>query len=168
MTPPGTRASAAPGDTSGPFGGMGSLATVGGSLALVLGLFLIMAWILRRAVPGTVQALPGDVMDVLGRAPLTGRQQVHLVRIGNKLILVSVTPEGAETLTEITDAQEVDRLAGLCREAHPGSATNAFRHVFGQLARQRTESGAMIDDGELDLSGMNILQAEQRGAGERR
>ena len=54
-----------------------------------------------------------------GRAPLAGRQHVHLLRCGSKLLLVSVTPGGAETLTEVTDPAEVDRLAGLCRQAHP-------------------------------------------------
>ena len=168
MPPPGTRNSAPTGKSSGQFGGVAPLVTAGGSLALVLGLFLIMAWIMRRTVPGAVQALPGEVVEVLGRAPLAGRQQVHLIRCGSKLILVSVTPEGAETLTEITDAEEVDRLAGLCRETHPGSATSAFRHVFGQLAGQRTDSGMMVDSGELDLSGMGIVQSAARGAGEHR
>ena len=165
LPPPGTRNSAPAGKSSGRLGGLASLVTVGGSLALVLGLFMIMAWILRRTIPGTVQALPGEVVEVLGRAPLAGRQQVHLVRCGSKLILVSVTPEGAETLTEITDAEEVDRLAGLCRETHPGSATSAFRHVFGQLARQRTDSEMVVDSGELNLSGMGIVQSAPRGSG---
>jgi flagellar biogenesis protein FliO len=165
MPPPGTRNSAPAGESSGRFGGIVSLMTVGGSLALVLGLFMILAWIMRRTVPGAVQALPGEVVEVLGRAPLAGRQQVHLIRCGSKLILVSVTPEGAETLTEITDPEEVDRLSGLCRETHPGSATNAFRHVFGQLAPQPTGSGMMVDSGELDLSGMGIVQSADRGAG---
>ena len=167
MPPPsGTRNSAPAGKSSGRFGGIASLVTAGGSLALVLGLFMIMAWIMRRTVPGAVQALPGEVVEVLGRAPLAGRQQVHLVRCGSKLLLVSVTPEGAETLTEITDAEEVDRLAGLCRETHPGSATSAFRHVFGQLAPQRTDSEMAADSGELDLSGMGFVQSADRGAGE--
>ena len=166
MPPPGSRDSAPAGESSGRLGGIASLVTVGGSLALVLGLFMIMAWIMRRTVPGAVQALPGEVVEVLGRAPLAGRQQVHLIRCGSKLILVSVTPEGAETLTEITDAEEVDRLAGLCRETHPGSASSAFRHVFGQLAGQRTGSEMVVDSGELDLSGMGFVQSAGRGAGE--
>ena len=165
MPPPGTRNSTPAGESDGRFGGIVSLLTASGSLALVLGLFMIMAWIMRRAVPGAVRALPGDVVQVLGRAPLAGRQQVYLVRCGSKLILVSVTPEGAETLTEITDAEEVDRLAGLCRETHPGSATNTFRHVFGQLAGQRTDSAMMVDGGELDLSGMSMVQSAPRGVG---
>jgi len=72
---------------------------------------------------------------------MAGRQQVYLLRCGKKLILVSVTPAGAETLTEITEEMEVDRLAGLCQQARPNSATAAFRHVFGQLAGQRNVDG---------------------------
>ena len=46
---------------------------------------------------------------------------------------------GVETLTEITEPEEVDRLAGICRQAHPDSTTAAFRQVFQQFAGQRTE-----------------------------
>ena len=95
------------------------MATVGGSLAVVLGLFLLVAWVMRKASPRSSSALPGEVFEVLGRAPLAGRQQVHLLRCGSKLLLVSITPAATETLTEVTDPVEVDRLAGLCRQAHP-------------------------------------------------
>ena len=89
---------------------------------------------------------------MLGRASLATRQQVHLVRCGSKLLLVSVTPTGVETLTEITDPEEVDQLAGLCRGAQPGSATAVFRHVFQQFGREPTSRGLMEgthDDLEL-------------------
>jgi flagellar biogenesis protein FliO len=114
--------------------GLPSLATTAGSLAVVLGLFFALVWMMRRASPKGSVLLPGEVVEVLGRAPLAGRQQMHLLRCGNKLLLVSVTPAGAETLTEVTDPLEVDRLAGLCRQAHPQSATAAFRQVFQQFA----------------------------------
>ncbi len=110
-----------------------SLTPMAGGLAFVLGLFLAAAWILRRAAPKSATLLPTEVVEVLGRAPLAGRQQMHLLRCGNKLLLVSVTPTGAETLTEVTDPVEVDRLSGLCRQAHPQSATATFRHVFQKL-----------------------------------
>jgi flagellar biogenesis protein FliO len=121
-------------------GSLGSLVPVAGSLALVVGLFLLVAWGMRRAAPASLVALPGEVFEVLGRAPLAGRQQVHLLRCGNKLILVSTTDAGAETLAEITDPPEVDRLAGLCRQAQPGSATATFRHVLQQLAPRNPDS----------------------------
>jgi len=121
------------GDASKPPGGLTALLTMGGSLVLVLGLFFIVTWLLRRTSSKGSALLPGEVVEVLGRAPLAGRQQMHLLRCGNKLLLVSVTPTGAETLTEVTDPLEVDRLAGLCRQAQPHSATATFRRVFQQL-----------------------------------
>jgi flagellar biogenesis protein FliO len=121
--------------------GLGSVATVISSLAIVLGLFFVTAWFLRRAAPGGLATLPGDVFEVLGRAQLNSRQQVQLLRCGAKLLLVCVTPDGAETLTEIDDPDEVTRLAGLCKASHAGSATAAFRQVLHQIAGQPTEPG---------------------------
>lgn len=112
---------------------------VGGSLAVVLGIFFLVAWGMRRATPAGSTRLPSEVLEVLGRAPLAQRQQVSLVRCGKKLLLISTTPTGVETLTEITDPLEVDRLAGICRQGHPGSATTAFRQVLGQMANNRSE-----------------------------
>ena len=120
-------------------GELPSLTTVAGSLAAVLGIFFLVAWGMRRATPAGSTLLPGEVLEVLGRAPLAQRQQVSLVRCGKKLLLISTTPTGAETLTEITDPLEVDRLAGICRQGHPGSATTAFRQVFQQMGSGRSE-----------------------------
>jgi flagellar biogenesis protein FliO len=113
-----------------------SLTTMLASLAMVVGLFLLAAWLLRKSLPSSGRMLPPDVVEVLGRVSLAPRQPAELVRIGQKLILVSISSAGVRTLTEITDPAEVDRLAGLCRQAHPQSSTAAFRHVFQQFARQ--------------------------------
>jgi flagellar biogenesis protein FliO len=115
----------------------GSLLSGLGSLALVLGLFFITAWALRRAVPGACSALPAEVIEVLGRTTLAGRQQAYLLRCGNKLLLVHLAAGCAETLTEITDPMEVDRLAGLCRQAHPHSASLSFRQILDQFGREK-------------------------------
>jgi flagellar biogenesis protein FliO len=117
----------------------GPLLTTFGSLALVLCLFFALAWILRRGTPHSLALLPGEVVEILGRAPLPGRHQMHLVRCGQKLLLVAVSAGGADTLTEITDPLEVDRLCGLCREHHPKSATATFRGIMQQLGRESAE-----------------------------
>jgi len=124
-------------------GGLPSVVTAGGSLAMVLGVFFLTAWAMRRARPAGMSMLPGEVFEVLGRAPMANRQQVHLLRCGSKLLLVCVTPTGTETLTEIVDPIEVDRLAGLCRQTHSGSTTEAFRQVLGQFAPQQPDSGSL-------------------------
>lgn len=118
---------------------LSAMITVGGSLTIVLGLFFVVAWAMRKAAPRGSLLLPKEVFDILGRAPLGARQQVQLLRCGNKLLLVSITPNGTETLTEVTDPLEVDRIAGICQQAHPKSATTAFRQVFQQLAPKSGE-----------------------------
>ena len=82
------------------------------------------------------QAFDRDAVEVFGRAPLAKGQFMHLLRVGNKLLLVSVSNAGVEPLTEITDPIEVDRLAGLCKQSHPHSSTTAFRQVFQQFGNQ--------------------------------
>jgi flagellar protein FliO/FliZ len=126
--------------------GLPSMVTLAGSLGVVLGIFLLMAWLMRRVVPQGLTRIPNEAFEVLGRAPLAGRQNVHLLRCGNKLLLVSITPAGAETLTEITDPGEVDRLAGICRQAGPQSSTAAFRRIFEQLAPKRPSRGFLSRD----------------------
>ena len=75
-------------------GGIDAIATVGGSLAVVLGIFFLVVWLLRRASPDGLGALPGEAFEVLGRAALANRQQAQLLRCGNKLLLVCVTRHG--------------------------------------------------------------------------
>ncbi len=120
-----------------------TLLTTAGSLALVLCLFFAAAWVLRRGTPHSPRLLPSEVFETLGRAPLPGRHQMHLIRCGHKLLLVSVSAAGADTLTEITDPLEVDRLCGLCRENHPGSSTATFRSMLNSFGGETaTERGS--------------------------
>jgi flagellar biogenesis protein FliO len=114
---------------------------IGSALAVVVGLFLMFAWLLRRGARNTGKPLPADVVRVLGRAPLATRQFADLLRVGNKLVLVALTPAGPTTLTEVTDPVEVDRLVGLCQQSDPHSTTKAFEQVFRQLARDPAPTG---------------------------
>ena len=92
------------------------------------------------------RVLPEEVVSVLGRVPLAARQFAELVRVGNKLVLVSITPTGAEPLTEITDPAEIDRLVGLCRQRTKGSSTDEFDQVFRQLAEETAPAGFLGDE----------------------
>jgi flagellar biogenesis protein FliO len=113
-----------------------SLITVGGSLCVVLSLFFGVAWITRRGLPKQLGKLPGEVIEVLGKAPLVKGQDLQLVRVGTKLLLICVTPTGCETLTEITDDAEVERLAAVCRRSNPSSMTAAFNDVLTGIGRE--------------------------------
>jgi flagellar biogenesis protein FliO len=133
------------------------LFTLLGSLAVVIALFLAAAWLLRRTTGGNLPTLPKDVVEVLGRVPLASRQQVHLLRVGHKLLLVAVSQAGMETLTEITEGAEVDRLAGLCQQTRSDSATSVFRNVLHQVGVQ-TASRRRVPTDELRLANLSVPQ----------
>jgi flagellar biogenesis protein FliO len=115
--------------------------TTGAALAVVLGVFLLFAALVRKGAKKSNSLLPEEVVSVLGRVPLATRQFAELVRVGNKIVLISVTPGGAEPLTEITDPAEIDRLVGLCRSRTKGSSTDEFDQIFRKLADESVPSG---------------------------
>lgn len=112
-----------------------AVTTVVTSLSVVLGLFALVVWFTRRVNSRGNSNLPGDVIETLGRAPLNARQEMHLVRVGNKLLLLSVTATSAETLTEITDPVEIERLSNVCRRNKSGRISESFRDVLNQLTQ---------------------------------
>jgi flagellar biogenesis protein FliO len=122
--------------TSKPIDATSSMITVGTSLAVVLGLFFVLTYFFRRNLPKSVQAPPGEVLEVLGRAPLPGKQQLQVVRFGSKLVLLSVTADGVEAVSEITAPDEVQELTALCRRESPGSSAHAFQEILTQMGRE--------------------------------
>jgi flagellar biogenesis protein FliO len=116
--------------------GWPSIGNVAGSLGIVVGVFLAVVWGMRRMAPKGAGQLPKEAFEVLGRAPLVGRRQAQLIRCGPKLLLVSVAADEVETLTEITEPAEVDRLAGLCMASHSTSASAAFRGILDHFAKE--------------------------------
>ncbi len=126
-----------------------ALATTGAALGVVVGVLLLSVWCLRKAAPRGCRPLPNDVVMLLGQVRLSGKQTAQLMKIGSKLVLVSVTPEGAKPITEITDPDEVSRVLGMCEQANPNGATAAFQEIFEQLTREPAHGGLVGDEPSL-------------------
>lgn len=124
---------------SGAASGFGTMLA---ALGVVLGLFLAAVALLRRGMPKPAKLLPKEAVEVLGRIPLPGRCQGHLIRVGNKIALVGFNGGHGESLVEITDPVEVDRLAGLCVQDDPHSATTSFRGIVDQFFKEKTPAAA--------------------------
>lgn len=105
------------------------------SLLIVMALMLGAAWCYRKANPQAASTIPKLVVSVLGRTPLAPRQNLVLIRFGQKLVLVSNLQGEVRTISEIEDPFEVDRLAGLCESAQAGSVSASFRTVLNNLGR---------------------------------
>jgi len=91
--------------------GSGWLQTAG-ALALVIALIFLARFALRRLAPSAGRTAAGGKIEVLARTNLSPRQQLCLVRMGRRLLLVGSGPEGMRTLAEITDPAEVADLLG--------------------------------------------------------
>jgi flagellar biogenesis protein FliO len=147
-----------------------SFGTMLGSLAIVLGLFVVTIKLLRRGMPGAKQKLGREVVEVLGQTPLAPRQTLQVIRFGNKILLVAMSPDGCDTLTEITDPLEVDRLAGMCQQAQSNSSTKTFGDMFRQVtsirpamtepANEPPASSATLDDVRARLRGGSLTNRE--------
>lgn len=117
------------------------MTATGAGLAITVGLLLSFVWLVRSMTPKSSRPLPRDVVEVLGRAPLGSKQMTQLVRVGHKLLLIAITPEGAETLTEITDPEEVARLVAACDTNSGRGSTAEFDSMLRQMETERTRPG---------------------------
>jgi len=115
--------------------------TTSSALAIVLGTLFLFYWGMKRLGPKTGQLLPAEAIEMLGYTSLSGRQRLCLIRVGRKLVLVAVSSDAIEPLTEIDDPVEVDRLVGLCASQRNGSATQVFHQVFSQYVNHPTSTG---------------------------
>ena len=122
------------GDIKKPTNSIGSFLGVVFSMGIVLSLFLGLAWIYKKSLPKSMGRLPHEVVQVLGRTSISPRQQMYVIRFGKKLLLVSQQPGQTQTLSEISEDEEVDRLTGICESHLPSSATQSFSEVLRQVA----------------------------------
>ncbi|MFM7072219.1 MAG: flagellar biosynthetic protein FliO [Planctomycetota bacterium] len=103
------------------------------SLAIVLGGVAAALWFRRR--PGSPRRgrLPTEIFEQLGKTPLGPKLEAHLLRVGGKLLLVSVQANETRTLTEITDPDEVQRIVALCAAANPSTTATSIADTLAGL-----------------------------------
>ena len=114
------------------------LRVVTSSLAIVLGGFaLFLVWFRRQTA-----AVSSGVMDTLGTIQVTPKVQLHLVRLGSRLLLLHLTPEKVERVAEITDPSEVQSLLA----AHHGVTRQPVSDRIDELLQD-------FDAAKVDFAG---------------
>ena len=113
-----------------------AMTTILSALSIVLGAFFLVVWLTRSASKRRWSPLPSEAVQLLGRTPLAGRQWMQLIRVGNKLVMVSVNGNQVDTITEITDPEEVEHLVSLCHK----NQSNQFRQTFQQVLNQHQQN----------------------------
>ncbi|HAU36557.1 MAG TPA: flagellar biosynthetic protein FliO [Phycisphaerales bacterium] len=119
---------APPRDTTGTDLGGGWGRTLA-ALAIVVGLIFLLRWVLRRM--GSPSAVRRGPMEVIARTTVSGRQQLLLVRLGERLLVVGSGPEGMTSLGEVRDPAEVAALTQSA-EAGRASVVETLREKFSR------------------------------------
>lgn len=110
-----------------------------GGLLVVLALILGIGVFLRKHVPGARSVLPKEVLQPLGRKVLENRHAIHLVRCGSRILVIGASPQGLNTLAEITDPVEVDFLAGQCLRRETAPLSDGFGNFLNRFRNDATD-----------------------------
>ncbi|MDR2761907.1 MAG: hypothetical protein LBB88_04850 [Planctomycetaceae bacterium] len=143
----------------------GPVVSVVSSLFIVISIFLILTLLFRKISPNATQTLPKEVFENLGKTFLSQKLQVYLLRLGNRLILVSATGDALTPITEITDPDEVVTVLGMCRTLNNNAINKFHKNLSAQLNSNNfneSEKNYTAKNNRNDYFGINQNEQEQR------
>jgi flagellar biogenesis protein FliO len=103
-----------------------------GALGVVIGCIFIVRYLGKKILGLQTIGSGGGVVQILSRTPISPRQQLMLIQVGRRIVLVANCGAAMNALCEITDADEVASLAGQLQQRRRTSATSAFLSIFGK------------------------------------
>lgn len=108
------------------------------ALLIVIGLILLTRWVLKRFYAGTTHVSGNRAVQVLNRTFLAPKQQILLLQVGRRVVVVGESNGNLSTLAQIDDPDEIAQLIGKLGEERlqrPG----AFGGLFGKAQRKLVE-----------------------------
>ena len=113
-----------------------------GKIPLALGGVILLILVLRsvgkRLIPGAGRTKGSNAVQVLARSTIGPRQQLMLVQVGRRLVLVGSGGTDMNPLCQIEDPDEVAELIGQIRSEKRGSLPS-FGAMFGRAERAYQE-----------------------------
>ncbi len=100
-------------------------------IALIYGLF----WLLKRFSVGKVQG--EEILQIISSRPLKGDAALHLVEVGNRLLLIGSAGSSVNLIAEIDDKETID---GIRLQA---SSIQETREGFSQLFKKRLNANTI-------------------------
>ncbi len=117
-------------------------------LALLVGVFVL----LKRFGRGSRFLRGASTIDVLARRGLAPKQEVLLVEIGGRVLILGSTRERISTLGELSDPDEVAKL----KTRLVGGTAESASKVFGETLRSGLQDYERIPDPEARDRGETI------------
>ncbi len=115
--------------------------TAGSGLGLLIGYTLLLGgilagglWLVGKHLP-TRRLFASPAMEVLGRTHLDPRNYLALARVGRRVLVVGVGPDGMRPLGEIAESAEVAELLAVARPRSE-AGVNLFQRLLGTRLRE--------------------------------
>ena len=112
-----------------------SIAALGAILLLFLG--VVQIW--KKYTPGHKTELPQAAWELLGNVSLDARHNLMIVRVGSRLIVLGQSEQGLQTLSEITQGEEVAQLIALCHSPDGSTPTSSFDDLLSRFQQRGDE-----------------------------
>lgn len=109
----------------------GSFVVLGGILLVIVVAARWLKWI----APGRFQGLPEEAVSWLGKRVIAANQELHLVKVGDRILVLGSGPDGLRTLSEISDSSEVAHLEIAARHSSSPKKSRASREIPRPLNR---------------------------------
>jgi flagellar biogenesis protein FliO len=108
------------------------------ALGMVIALIMALRWGSRFVFPAVAGRTGSRAIEVVSRSALAPKQQVVLLRVGRRLVVVGDSGSQLHPLCEITDPDEVAELIGQLRGERSSPGSRGFGAMFGR-SRQSFE-----------------------------
>ncbi|MCY2955383.1 MAG: flagellar biosynthetic protein FliO [Planctomycetota bacterium] len=125
-----------------------------GALGIVLGAIFGVRWLGRRFFGLPTARSSSGAIQVLGRSILSPKQQLMLVQVGRRIVLVADCGAQMNALCEISDPDEVAALSGQIQQRKGDSMSSSFLSFLGRAEAPYGASGPVeSEDQEQESSG---------------
>lgn len=136
------------------------------AMGVVIGLILLMRFVVGKMYPGVGANKGARAVRVLSRSPIAPKQQVLLVQVGRRVIVVGDSAGTLTTLSEISDTDEVATLLGQLENTETTTAPSRFSSLFSKAQDDFTQDepnpaadvnhppAAEIEQAQSEISGL--------------
>ena len=115
------------------------------ALGVVIGLIYLLRAVLTRTGRGGISPNGSALVEVLARVGVTPRNHILMLRTGQRILVLSESSAGLQTLANLDDPQEVASLLAAVTANKPNSISAGFSHLLGRFNRQYDVA---LDDAE--------------------
>lgn len=119
-----------------------------GALGIVIGL-IVLTRVVWSKLTGQAVATGTNarVVEVLSRTAVAPRNHVVLMRVGQRILICSDSGNGMNTLSEVTDPEEVAELLTTVSSNEPTSISNSFNAMISRFNGEYDPAAVHEDEG---------------------